>query len=181
MEREGMAGEVLRLPFVFVPNGAEAPAAWRAAHPEAVSLPARLVVRGGVQRVQFVLRRRAMPPPKSGTVPRDPAMPLARWLLDWWRGIVANERFDEQRSKPPPGSRPINQTPWAGDHGKIKEAIGSEPDDDVSIAPDGTVWGENPDGSWTNHGPAENFIEGSRPDGRRGKDRDQRRQQQRPR
>lgn len=77
MEREGSAGEVLRLPFVFVPNGAEAPGAWRAAHPDAVSLPARLVVRGGVQRVQFTLRRRVVPPPKSGTVPADPTMPLA--------------------------------------------------------------------------------------------------------
>jgi len=178
-----MADQKLLLPFVFIPDGAEAPAWWRAAHPDAVRLPARLVVRGGVQRVQLVLRGRRLP--WLGGQP--PARPpdFSRWLRELWPNIAPSrdeqERFEERRPKPPPGSRSIKETPWSGDHGKIKPAIGANPDDNVEIAPDGTVWGENPDGSGTNHGPAENFIEGSGARGRRGKDRDERRQQRRDR
>jgi hypothetical protein len=66
--------EVWHLPFVFVPDGAEVPASWRAAHAEAVSVPARLVVHGGVQRAQFLVPipggRRAPPPGFLG-LPKD--------------------------------------------------------------------------------------------------------------
>jgi hypothetical protein len=164
------------LPFVFVPDGAEVPASWRAAHPDALSLPARLVVPGRAQKIQFVVPIPAPPPPVG--LPghgHDRTRELLRWLKDQWPGILRTEPDDERWIRPPPDSVPIDKTRWSGNHGKIKGAIGADPDDNVRIAPDGTVWGENPDGTWTNHGPAENFIEGSRPAGRRGKDRDDRR------
>jgi hypothetical protein len=79
---------------------------------------------------------------------------------------------EENVIRPPAGSRPINETPWSGDHGKIKKAVGAEPDDDVRISPTGEVWAQNPDGSWTNHGDAKVFTGSGRPSGQRGKDRD---------
>ena len=107
MEREGSAGEVLRLPFVFVPNGAEAPAAWRAAHPESVSLPARLVVqipsamrqgdpvtRPQLQHVQWWLSPLlATKPPVGPTprpmvrIPRQSGKEAAKDTPSWARGL----------------------------------------------------------------------------------------------
>jgi len=76
-------------------------------------------------------------------------------------------------SRPPPGSLPIEDTPWSGDHGEIEDAIRAKPKDDVRISPSGDVWAQNPDGSRTNHGSAGSFTGSGRPSGRRGKDRDQ--------
>jgi hypothetical protein len=74
-------------------------------------------------------------------------------------------------TRPPPGSIPIDKSPWSGDHRDIKSAIGAEFTDDVRISPTGEVWWQNPDGSWTNHGPASSFTGSGHPSGRRGKDR----------
>jgi hypothetical protein len=79
---------------------------------------------------------------------------------------------DENVIRPPAGSLPINETPWSGDHGRIKQAVDAKPDDDVRISPTGEVWVQNPDSSWTNHGDAKAFTGSGRPSGRRGKDRD---------
>jgi len=76
-------------------------------------------------------------------------------------------------NRPPPGSRPIDQTPWSGDHQQIKRGVGASPSDRVKIAPNGDVWVERPDGSWENMGHAGNYTGSGRPSGRRGKDRDQ--------
>lgn len=79
----------------------------------------------------------------------------------------------DRAKRPPPGSRPIDQTPWSGDHQGIKEGVGAGPSDNVKISPNGDVWVENPDGSWTNAGPASTYTGSGKPSGRRGKDRDQ--------
>jgi hypothetical protein len=78
----------------------------------------------------------------------------------------------DDASRPPAGSRPISATPWSGDHGAIKGAIGAGGADDVRISPEGEVWQQHPDGSWTNHGPADSYTGSGRPSGRRGKDRE---------
>jgi hypothetical protein len=62
---------------------------------------------------------------------------------------------DVTKNRPPAGSKPIDQTDWSGDHRVIKDAIGATPSDDVIISPSGDVWAQNPDGTWTNHGPAQ--------------------------
>jgi hypothetical protein len=85
---------------------------------------------------------------------------------------VGNILNNDNADRPPAGSRPIDQTPWSGDHKEIKKGAGAEPDDDVRISPDGEVWKQHPDGSWSNHGPAESFTGSGKPSGRRGKDRD---------
>jgi RHS repeat-associated protein len=75
-------------------------------------------------------------------------------------------------ARPPAGSKPIDQTPWSGDHKKIKDGVGADPDTNVKIDPDGNVWAENPDGTWENHGPAKVYTGSGRPSGRKGKDRE---------
>ena len=46
------------------------------------------------------------------------------------------------------------------------------PTDNVRIDPGGNVWVENPDGSWTNEGPAGHYTGSGSPLGQKGKDRD---------
>ncbi len=92
--------------------------------------------------------------------------------------ILRSERQDSEGGddaegvqRPPPGSKPIDQTPGSGDHAAITGDVGAKPDDDTRISPSGDVWSQNPDGTWTNYGPASGFTGSGRPSGRRGKDR----------
>ena len=75
----------------------------------------------------------------------------------------------EARDRLPAGSLPIDQTEWSGDHDRIKRAINARGSDRVSIDPDGNIWAANPDGTWTNHGPANTGS--GKAKGRRGKNR----------
>lgn len=70
-----------------------------------------------------------------------------------------------QEKKPPPGSKPIDKTPWSRDHQDIKEGIGHGPTDNTVIDPDDNVWGENSDGTWSNHGPAGDYTGSGKPSG----------------
>jgi hypothetical protein len=83
-------------------------------------------------------------------------------------GIILNNNA----SRPPAGSRPIDQTDWSGDHTEIKQAVRAQGNADVRISPTGEVWAQKPDGSWENHGPAADYTGSGKPSGRRGKDRD---------
>ncbi|MDR2549860.1 MAG: RHS domain-containing protein [Desulfobulbus sp.] len=92
---------------------------------------------------------------------------------DWnrFKNWVMNEGDNESAKRPPGGSKPIDQTPWSGNHKEIKNSIGLKPTDNVKISPDGHVWVENSDGSWTDHGEDGDYTGSGEADGRRGKDR----------
>ena len=86
-------------------------------------------------------------------------------------GSVPCGMMSSARDRPPPNSKPIDQTPWSGDHGKIKGGLGLGGEGVVVIDPSDNVWVQHPDGSWSNEGPAGNFTGSGEPSGRRGKDR----------
>ena len=65
-------------------------------------------------------------------------------------------------NKLPTGSRGINETPYTGDHGPIKEQINARPMDNVFIDPNGGVWLELPNGTYQPHGPVEQYLPGNR-------------------
>lgn len=89
------------------------------------------------------------------------------------------EGIEEGAAKPPTGSKPIDETPWSGDHKPIKDGVGAGPDDSTKIDPDDNVWVENPDGSWTNHGNAGDYTGSGSASGQKGRDRDRRRRRRR--
>ncbi len=86
------------------------------------------------------------------------------------------DELDEYtRPKPPPGSRPINETDWSGDHRDLKKPGGAGPADNTRISPQGDIWIENPNGTWTNWGPAGNASRSGKAKGRTGRDRERNR------
>ena len=139
---------------------------------------------GSYQVAQLVVPGVGLPPPPpfSGKPVDDPTVASAKYLTRGLRAVteavgdaighIVNSEAGDTRDKPPAGSKPIDKTPWSGDHDRIKGGIGAKPADNVSVSPAGDVWGQNPDGTWTNHGPAGTFTGSGKPIGRRGKDRD---------
>jgi RHS repeat-associated protein len=79
---------------------------------------------------------------------------------------------EQTTDRPPAGSQDIDETPWSGDHQGIKNSIGAGADDNVQIDPSGNIWVENPDGSWSNKGPAGDFTPSGQPAGQSGSDRE---------
>ena len=88
---------------------------------------------------------------------------------------IGIDRMFSNSNRPPLGSMPIGGSPWSGDHGGIKGALGLGGSDSVFIDPEGNVWVQHPDGSWSNEGPASDYTGSGKASGRRGKDRDKRR------
>lgn len=70
--------------------------------------------------------------------------------LGWATGSIkdAYDTLVDSKSaavRPPPGSMPIDKTPWSGDHKDIKRGIGARASDDVRISPADEVWSQDPD------------------------------------
>jgi hypothetical protein len=65
-------------------------------------------------------------------------------------------------------SLPGSRGRWSGDHEEIKAA----PALSLMTTPALNVWEQNPDGTWTNDGPARSFTGSGKPKGQRGTDRE---------
>lgn len=163
MDAQEPAPDVLRLPFVFVPNGAEVPEAWRAAHPEAVSLPARWVLKGQRQVRNLAPGRKARPPTGMPGLPMDRTPELRRWLQELLGSLFeARKNEDGRRPDPrtqrpvdaPPGTLPIDKAglPDGAVH-DLKDEVDAGPKDWVGIAPNGDVIRPGDDGRAENLGP----------------------------
>lgn len=163
MEGEGLAGEVLRLPFVFVPNGAEVPAAWRAAHPGAVSLPARLVLRSRIQFRVPVPGKKVGPPAGMLGPTRDRTPELRRWLQELLGSLLEARKNDEGRRPDPRTQRPVDAPAGTLPIDKaglpddvvhdLKDELDAGARDWVGIAPNGDVIRPGDDGRTENLGP----------------------------
>lgn len=95
-------------------------------------------------------------------------------FVGWVSDVINQNKAPEDGetlANPPTGSKPINQTPWSGDHGKIKGSIGLGAADNTSIDKDGNVWGQNPNGTWTNYGYAGDYTGSGKANGQKGDDR----------
>ena len=89
-----------------------------------------------------------------------------------WVAHQATPGVFSSSNRPPPGSVSISDSPWSGDHGNIKDWLGLGGRDSVFIDPQGNVWVQNPDGSWSEEGQASSDTGSGKASGRRGKDRD---------
>ncbi|MEO1211831.1 MAG: RHS repeat-associated core domain-containing protein, partial [Cyanobacteria bacterium J06638_20] len=85
------------------------------------------------------------------------------------------------RNKPPGGSKPIDQTEWSGQHREIKAGAGAGAATSTRIDRGGNLWVQESGGQWENRGPVADYTAAGRPLGRKGADRDQRRQARRRR
>jgi hypothetical protein len=163
MDRREVHGEMLRLPFVFVPNGAEAPAAWRAAHPEVVSLPAKMVLKGQRQIRALVPGRKAGPPTGMLGTPRDRTAELRGWLQELLGSLLEARKNDDGRRPDPRTQRPVDAPPGTlsidkaglpdGAVHDLKDELDAGARDWVGIAPNGDVIRPGDDGRAENLGP----------------------------
>jgi RHS repeat-associated protein len=92
-------------------------------------------------------------------------------------GYALNNWFAS--SNGPRGSLPIDQTPWAGGHQEIKDGVYAGPNDNVRIGKDGTIYVQNPDGTWSPRGNVSDYP--GTGTGKTGKQRDEKRQEKKDR